>query len=55
MVLGRGIDMMFDAFGLPRIKTAEIEDFVGIMRQAASGRNHRRAQGACWQLAGAKA
>lgn len=35
--LGRGIDMMFDAFGLPRIKTAEIEDFVGIMRRLHRG------------------
>ncbi len=35
--LGRGIDMMFDAFGLPRIKTAEIEDFVGIMRRLHKG------------------
>jgi probable F420-dependent oxidoreductase len=35
--LGRGIDMMFDAFGLPRIKTAELEDFVGIMRRLHRG------------------
>jgi probable F420-dependent oxidoreductase len=35
--LGRGIDMMFDAFGLPRIKTAELEDFVGIMRRLHKG------------------
>ncbi len=35
--LGRGIDMMFDAFGLPRIKTADIEDFVGIMRRLHKG------------------
>lgn len=35
--LGRGIDMMFDAFGLPRIKTAEVEDFVGLMRRLHKG------------------
>ncbi len=35
--LGRGIDKLFDAFGLPRIKTAEIEDFVGIMRRLHRG------------------
>lgn len=35
--LGRGINMMFDAFGLPRIKTAELEDFVGIMRRLHRG------------------
>ena len=35
--LGRGIDMMFDALGLPRIKTAAIEDFVGIMRKLHRG------------------
>lgn len=35
--LGRGIDMMFDAYGLPRIKTAQIEDFVGIMRRLHRG------------------
>ena len=35
--LGRGIDMMFDALGLPRIKTAEIEDFVGLMRRLHKG------------------
>ena len=35
--LGRGIDVVFDAFGLPRIKTAQIEDFVGIMRRLFKG------------------
>lgn len=35
--LGRGIDVVFDAFGLPRIKTAQIEDFVGIMRRLFRG------------------
>lgn len=35
--LGRGIDRMFDAYGLPRIKTAEIEDFVGLMRRIWRG------------------
>ena len=35
--LGRGVDMMFDAIGLPRIKTAQIEDFVGLMRRLWRG------------------
>ncbi len=35
--LGRGIDMMFDAFGLPKIKTAQMEDFVGIMKRLWRG------------------
>lgn len=35
--LGRGIGPMFDAYGLPRIKTAEIEDFVGLMRRIWRG------------------
>ncbi len=35
--LGRGIDPMFDAFGLPRIKTAQLEDFVGLARRLFRG------------------
>jgi len=35
--LGRGIGPMFDAYGLPRIKTAEIEDFVSLMRKIWAG------------------
>jgi probable F420-dependent oxidoreductase len=35
--LGRGIGPIFDAYGLPRIKTAEIEDFVGLMRRIWRG------------------
>ena len=35
--LGRGIGPIFDAYGLPRIKTAEIEDFVGLMRRIWGG------------------
>jgi probable F420-dependent oxidoreductase len=35
--LGRGIAPMFDAYGLQRIKTAEIEDFVGLMRRIWRG------------------
>ena len=35
--LGRGIDMMFKAFGLPPIKTAELEDFAGLMRRLWRG------------------
>lgn len=35
--LGRGIDKMFDAFGLPRIKTAQMEDFANLMRRLWRG------------------
>jgi len=35
--LGRGIPQMFDAFGIPRITTAQIEDFVGLMRRVWRG------------------
>lgn len=35
--LGRGIAPLFDAFGLPRITTPEIEDFVGLMRRIWRG------------------
>ena len=35
--LGRGIAAMFNAYGLPGIKTAEIEDFVGLMRRIWRG------------------
>jgi probable F420-dependent oxidoreductase len=35
--LGRGIDRMFDAFGMPKITTAQVEDFVGIMRRLWRG------------------
>jgi probable F420-dependent oxidoreductase len=35
--LGRGIAPLFDAFGLPHIKTAQIEDFVGLMRRIWRG------------------
>jgi probable F420-dependent oxidoreductase len=35
--LGRGIAAIFDAFGLPRIKTAEMEDFAGLMRTIWNG------------------
>lgn len=35
--LGRGIGPMFDRFGLPRIATAQIEDFVGLMRRIWKG------------------
>lgn len=39
--LGRGIDVVFDALGLPRIKTAEIEDFVSLMRRLHKGETIR--------------
>jgi 5,10-methylenetetrahydromethanopterin reductase len=35
--LGRGIDRMFQAFGLPRITTAQLEDFAGLMRRLWNG------------------
>jgi probable F420-dependent oxidoreductase len=35
--LGRGIKRIFDAFGLPAIKTAEMEDFADLMRRIWKG------------------
>jgi probable F420-dependent oxidoreductase len=35
--LGRGMDRMFDAFGLPRVTTAQMEDFAGLMRRLWHG------------------
>jgi 5,10-methylenetetrahydromethanopterin reductase len=35
--LGRGIEPLFDAFGLPRITSAQIEDVVGIFRRLWAG------------------
>ena len=35
--LGRGIPLMQDAFGIPRITTAQMEDFVGVMRRLWKG------------------
>ena len=35
--LGRGIGPLLGAFGLPRITTAQIEDFVGLMRRVWRG------------------
>ena len=35
--LGRGIDPLFDAFGIPRITTAQLEDFVGLLRRLFRG------------------
>jgi probable F420-dependent oxidoreductase len=35
--LGRGIAPLFDAYGIPRITTAQIEDFVGLMRRLFAG------------------
>ncbi|MYI80324.1 MAG: TIGR03857 family LLM class F420-dependent oxidoreductase [Holophagales bacterium] len=35
--LGRGIARVFDALGLPRITTAQMEDFVGLMRRMWRG------------------
>ncbi len=35
--LGRGIAPMFDAFGIPRITTAQLEDFASLMRRLWHG------------------
>lgn len=35
--LGRGIDPLFDAFGIPRITSAQIEDFIGLARRLWRG------------------
>ncbi len=35
--LGRGIAPLFDAYGIPQITTAQIEDFVGLMRRLWHG------------------
>jgi probable F420-dependent oxidoreductase len=35
--LGRGIAPLFDAYGLPRITTAQLEDIVGILRRLFHG------------------
>jgi probable F420-dependent oxidoreductase len=35
--LGRGIPLMQDSFGIPRITTAQMEDFAGIMRRLFRG------------------
>jgi probable F420-dependent oxidoreductase len=45
--LGRGIDVMFDALGLPRIKTAELEDFAGLMRRLWRGETVTGHDGPC--------
>ncbi|MDP7576049.1 MAG: TIGR03857 family LLM class F420-dependent oxidoreductase [Pseudomonadales bacterium] len=45
--LGRGIAPVFDAYGLPRITTAQIEDFVGLMRRIWAGEAVISHQGPC--------
>jgi probable F420-dependent oxidoreductase len=35
--LGRGIPLLQDAFGIPRITTAQLEDFAGLMRRLFRG------------------
>lgn len=35
--LGRGMDRMFDAFGLPHITTAQLEDIAGLLRRLWHG------------------
>ena len=40
--IGRGIAPMFDAFGIPRITTAQMEDFTGLMRRSLARRDRDR-------------
>ncbi len=47
--LGRGIAPMFDAYGLPQIKTTAIEDFVGLMRRLWRGEVVANHSGPCGQ------
>ncbi len=35
--LGRGIDLLFDAYGIPHITTAQLEDIVGLLRRLFQG------------------
>ena len=35
--IGRGVPRLFDAFGIPRITTAEMDDFAGLMRRLWRG------------------
>ena len=35
--LGRGIGPLFDAYGIPKITTAQMEDFAGLMRRLFAG------------------
>lgn len=35
--IGRGIDPLFDAFGIPRITTAQMEEFASVMRRLWKG------------------
>lgn len=35
--IGRGVDLMFGTYGIPRITTAQMEDFVGILRRLFRG------------------
>jgi probable F420-dependent oxidoreductase len=35
--IGRGVDLLFDAFGIPRITTAQMEDFTQVMRRLWHG------------------
>lgn len=36
--LGRGIELMQDAFGIPRVTTAQLEDFAQLMRRLSTAR-----------------
>lgn len=45
--LGRGIGPMFDAYGLERIKTSQIEDFVGLLRRIWRGETVIQHDGPC--------
>ena len=45
--LGRGIDAAFRAYGLPPIKTAQLEDFAGLMRRLWRGETVIGQDGPC--------
>jgi probable F420-dependent oxidoreductase len=45
--LGRGIPQLQDSFGIPRITTAQMEDFVGIMRRLFRGEVIMGHEGPC--------
>ena len=45
--IGRGIERLFDAFGIPRITTAQMEDFAGLMRRLWHGETVIAHDGPC--------
>ena len=51
--IGRGIAPMFEAFGIPQITTAQMEDFAQRHAPALARRDHRRPRRTDRQLPGA--